>query len=71
MYIDQSEMYYVLMDLTQQAVQTNKTLFSNFGIIFRINYNFFKIMVALGFYKRRGGGAEQTARVLVMNIPVK
>ena len=28
------------MDLTRQALQTNGKLYPNFGIIFRIGYNF-------------------------------
>ena len=40
--IDRSAMYYISMDLTQQALQTNGKLFSNFGIFFRISYNFLK-----------------------------
>ena len=40
--IDQSAMCYISMDLSQQALQTNGKRFSNFGIIFWINYNFFK-----------------------------
>ena len=36
------EMYYISMDLTRQALQTNVKLFSNFGIIFQISYNFLK-----------------------------
>ena len=40
--IDQSTMYYISMDLIRQALQTNGKLFSNFGIIFRISYHFFK-----------------------------
>ena len=61
--IDQSAMCYISMDLTQQALQTNGKLFSNFGIIFRISYTFFKIIVALGLSKRGEGGiyAEQHA----------
>ena len=42
MNIDQKEMYYISMDLTRQALQTNVKLFSNFGIIFQISYNFLK-----------------------------
>ena len=52
------------MDLSRQALlQTNGKLLSNFGIIFRINYNFFKIIVALGLCMRGGGGicADQHA----------
>ena len=65
MNIDQSAVYYIIyisMDLTQQALQTN-VKFLNLGIIFRISYNFFKIIVALGLCKRGGGGicAEQHA----------
>ena len=40
--IDKCAMYYISMDLTRLALQTNGKLFSNFGIIFRISYNFFK-----------------------------
>ena len=43
------------MDSSQRALQTNEKLFSNFEIIFRISYNFFKILVALALYKRGGG----------------
>ena len=32
--IDQSAMYYISMDLTRQALQTNGKLFSNLRIIF-------------------------------------
>ena len=39
--IDQSEMYYISMDLTRQALQTNgKRFFLNFWKKFRISYNF-------------------------------
>ena len=38
--IDRSAMCYISMDLTRQPLQTNGELFSNFGIIFRISYNF-------------------------------
>ena len=55
--IDRSAMYYVSMDLTRQALQTNGKLFPNFGIIFRIGYNFFfLIIVALDLCKGCGGG---------------
>ena len=40
MNIDQSEMYYISVDLARQALETNVKIFSNFGIIFRISYNF-------------------------------
>ena len=42
--IDQIAMCYISwMDLTRHGLQTNeKFLFSNFGIIFRISYNFLK-----------------------------
>ena len=53
--IDQSEMYYISMDLTRQALQTYLKLFSNFGIIFRNNLQFFKIIPALDLCKRGGG----------------
>ena len=33
-------MCYTSMDLTRQALETDGKLFSNFGIIFRINHNF-------------------------------
>ena len=38
--IDQIAMRYISMDSTRQALRTNRKLFSNFGIIFRIRYNF-------------------------------
>ena len=40
--IDQSELYYISMDLTREALQTNVKLFKNFGIIFQISYNLLK-----------------------------
>ena len=40
--IERSAMCYISIDSTRQALQTNVKLFSNFGIIFRISYNFFK-----------------------------
>ena len=50
-------MYHISMDLTRQALKINVKFFSNFGIIFRINYIF------LNNCKRGGGGicAEQNA----------
>ena len=56
MNIDPIAMCYILMNLTGQALLTNEKLFSNFGITFRISHNFFQIIVALGLYKRCGGG---------------
>ena len=51
------------MDSSQRALQTNGKLLSNFGIIFRINYNFYKIIVTLGLCMRGWGGicADQQA----------
>ena len=41
--IDQIAMCYISMDLSRQALQTNRKLFSNFGFFF-----FFLIIVAVG-----------------------
>ena len=41
--IDQIAMCYISMDLTRQTLQNNGKLVSNFGIIFRISYNFSKL----------------------------
>ena len=38
--IDQSAMCYMSMDSSQEALQTDGKLFSNFKIIFQIEYNF-------------------------------
>ena len=35
-------MCYISINLSQRALETNDKLFTNFGIIFRINYNFLK-----------------------------
>ena len=61
MNIDQSELYYISMDLTQQALQTNVKLFSNFRIIFRISYKFWN-NIGVGFMQARWG---ETAHILV------
>ena len=37
-----------------EPFQTNEKLFSNFGIIIRINLNFFEIIVALGLSSEVG-----------------
>ena len=56
MNIGQSAMYYISMDSSRQALQIKGKLSSYFGIIFRISYNFFLIIVALGLCMRGGGG---------------
>ena len=57
------------MDLTRQAQQTNVKVFSYFGIIFRISYNFLNNS-GVGFCKRGGAFVLiRSARVLVI-IPI-
>ena len=56
MNIDESAMFYISIDSSGQALQTNIKLFSNFEIIFRINYIFLCIIMALGLCMRGGGG---------------
>ena len=47
-------MCYISMDSSRQALQTyGKLFFSNFGIIFRINYNFIIIVAKISPYPSR------------------
>ena len=61
----------ISMDTSRRAL-TNGKLFSNFGILFRINYNFFKISWV---YACEGGGRHLccSARILVyyLHLQVK
>ena len=57
MNIDQSELYYISMDLTQQALQTNVKFFFQILKSFFELVTIFKIIVALGLCKRGGGKA--------------
>ena len=61
MNIDRSEMCYISMDLTRQGLQTNGKFFFQISESFFELVTFLKIIVALGLFKRGGGGicAEQ------------
>ena len=54
MNIDQIAMRYISMDLSRQALQTYGKFFSNFGVMFRINYHF-KNNSDVGFMHARWG----------------
>ena len=55
-------MYYISIDETPQALQTNEKLFTNLEFIYRINYNFLNNS-GVGVVHARWGGicAEQHA----------
>ena len=55
MNIDQIAMCYISIYLSERALETNGKLFSNFGIIFRIRYNFLNNSGVRFVYTRWGG----------------